>query len=163
MNSKYIKYYKSFMLISKSSVNLLFIWLVFSCIYYNKFAIIGIIAIIAIIAISKTVKIHAYNEILNLKSIIYLYRIIIDIIKSSFLVIKIVYNSRKSKINSGIVTIKISSLTKAQIISLSNAITMTPGTFVIALNNQELLIHTIDMNKDVIDKEIQSLISKNDK
>ncbi len=154
------KYHKA-ELILKSIINATLFWTIMSGEYKALFASIGVITIIITTIVSTRVHIFAYNEMLNLRAVIYIYRIIQDIIQSSVYLTKVIYQDSSQFLNSGIIQLNIESLNKQQKIMLSNAITMTPGTFVITLNNNTLLIHTINKNKSInLNKEFDALIEK---
>ncbi|MEN9782624.1 MAG: hypothetical protein RL208_777 [Pseudomonadota bacterium] len=154
------KYYRS-ELILKSIINATIFWTVMSGEYKVLFASIGVITVIITTIVSTKVHIFAYNEMLSLRAVIYIYRIIQDIIQSSVYLTKVIYQDSAQFLNSGVIQLNIESLNKQQKIMLSNAITMTPGTFVITLNNNTLLIHTINKNKSLnLNKEFSGLIEK---
>lgn len=75
--------------------------------------------------------------------------------------VKIIY-AEKLKINPGTITMNVSKLTNQEKILFSNLITMTPGTFVIAVEGDNFLIHAL--NKDDLqfkdNREIKTLLQK---
>ena len=68
-----------------------------------------------------------------------------DVIISSIKMIKIVY-SDKLNINPGTITMNVKRLTDQEKVLFANLITMTPGTFVIAINGDCFLIHALNKN-----------------
>ena len=121
-----------------------------------------------IFAIIFTVAISIYANIISTDSYIvkvaffkYVYILIRDVIISSVKMIKIVY-SNKLNINPGTITMNVKRLTNQEKVLFANLITMTPGTFVIAINGDCFLIHALNKNdlefKD--NSEITALLKK---
>ncbi len=91
----------------------------------------------------------------------YVYALLRDIVCSTIKMVKIIY-SEKLSIDPGTVTINTSSLTNQEKVLFANLITMTPGTFVIAINGDDFLVHALDRkNLNFEDsKELTELLKK---
>lgn len=66
-----------------------------------------------------------------------------DIIVSSLQMVKVIY-SEKLSIDPGTITMNVSKLTDQEKVLFANLVTMTPGTFVIAVNGDSFLIHALN-------------------
>ena len=143
------------------------IWTIFSG-NSDKFLVVcGIISVILSFIFCLKMKVISYKSyIVKLSFFKYIYFLLRDIIKSTIDVVKVIY-SKNSHIAPSIIAININKLTEQEKILFSNLITMTPGTFVIAVDNDNYLIHALNKddfeNKD--NKEILDLLNKmrNDK
>ena len=136
---KYIAYFKITLLLSV-------LWIFFSGNNDPLMICCGIFAIIF------TVTISIYTNIISTDSYIvkvaffkYVYILMRDVIISSIKMIKIVY-SDKLNINPGTITMNVKRLTDQEKVLFANLITMTPGTFVIAINGDCFLIHALNKN-----------------
>ena len=136
---KYIAYFKITLLLSV-------LWIFFSGNTDPLMICCGIFAIIF------TVTISIYTNIISTDSYIvkvaffkYVYILMRDVIISSIKMIKIVY-SDKLNINTGTITMNVKRLTDQEKVLFANLITMTPGTFVIAINGDCFLIHALNKN-----------------
>ena len=93
----------------------------------------------------------------------YIAILIKNIITSTIQIVKIIY-SRKIIINPGTTIVNASRLNDQEKVLFANMITMTPGTFVIAVEGNNFLIHAL--NKDNLDfdknnnKKMTELIKK---
>ena len=107
-------------------------------------------------------------EIISLESYIikvsffkYVYVLLRDVIVSSIQMVKIIY-ADKLVIDPGTITINVGQLTDQEKVLFSNLITMTPGTFVIAIEGDNFLIHALN-RRDLEfknNKEITNLLQK---
>ena len=99
--------------------------------------------------------------VLRLYFLKYIFVLIKNIITSSFQLIKIIY-SEKLLINPEMIIANTSNLTNQEKVLFSNSITMTPGTFVISVEKNSFLIHTIDKSCLNLKKnnEIANLLRK---
>ena len=86
-----------------------------------------------------------------------------NIITSTIQIVKIIY-SRKIVINPGTIIVNASRLNDQEKVLFANMITMTPGTFVIAVEGNNFLIHALnkdDLNFDKNNnKKMTELIKK---
>lgn len=93
----------------------------------------------------------------------YIHILMIDILHSSIAIIKIIFTD-KIDIVPEIRVIDVGKLNKQEKILFANLITMTPGTFVIAITGDNFLIHSIDKSffeqllKDVKNNKITALL-----
>ena len=121
--------------------------------------IIGVVATFVLCVKGKIVSKQSY--IIKLSFFKYVYILIRDVIVSSIKMTKIIY-SNKININPGTITMNVSKLTNQEKVLFSNLVTMTPGTFVIAIEGDNFLIHSL--NKNDLDfknnKEIKALLQK---
>lgn len=138
------------------------LWVVFSG-NNDKLIIIcgisGIIATFVLCILGKIISPDSY--VIKLGFFKYVYVLLKDVIISSIQMVKIIY-AEKLKINPGTITMNVSKLTNQEKILFSNLITMTPGTFVIAIEGDDFLIHAL--NKDDLEfkdnSEIKLLLQK---
>ena len=122
----------------------------------------GIIAVILTFIFCIIGKVASPDSyIIKLGFFKYVYVLIKDVIVSSIQMVRIIY-SEKLNINPGTITLNVGNLTDQEKVLFSNLITMTPGTFVIAIEGDNFLIHAL--NKDDLEfkdnKEITQLIKK---
>jgi len=121
--------------------------------------IVGVIATFILCILGKIISPTSY--IIRLSFFRYVYILLRDVIISSIQMVKIIY-AEKLKINPGTITMNVSKLTNQEKILFSNLITMTPGTFVIAVEGDNFLIHAL--NKDDLqfkdNREIKTLLQK---
>ena len=121
-----------------------------------------------VIAIVFTVSVSIYTNIISSNSYIvkltffkYVWVLIRDVLYSSFKMVKIIY-SEKLNVNPGTVMMNVKLLSDQEKVLFANLITMTPGTFVIAIEGDNFLIHAL--NKDDLEfknnKEITTLLTK---
>ena len=155
--NNFISYIKIFTLLAV-------LWIVFSG-SKDKFLIVcGIISVVFSFIICKHLKLFSTNSyIIKLSFFRYLYKLFRDLISSSIKMIKIIY-SNKLEINPSIVEINTEKLTNQEKVLFSNLITMTPGTFVIAVEGNNFLIHVLN-RKDLSfenNKKILNLLKKID-
>lgn len=101
------------------------------------------------------------SYIIKLTFVKYVYILLRDVVISSIQMIKIIF-AEKLNINPGTKTINVSQLTDQEKVLFANLITMTPGTFVIAIEGDNFLIHAL--NKQDLDFknniEIKNLLRK---
>ena len=136
---KYIAYFKITLLLSV-------LWIFFSGNNDPLMICCGIFAIIFTVAISIYTNIISTDSyIVKVAFFKYVYILMRDVIISSIKMIKIVY-SDKLNINPGTITMNVKRLTDQEKVLFANLITMTPGTFVIAINGDCFLIHALNKN-----------------
>jgi len=91
----------------------------------------------------------------------YIYLLLKNVIISSIHMVKIIF-SEKPKINPSTTKMNISCLTDQEKVLFANLTTMTPGTFVIAVDGNDFLVHAL--NKDDLEfsknKQIMLLFEK---
>ena len=137
--NKYISYFKITLLLS-------LLWVFFSGNNDPLLICCGIFAIIFTVAISiYTNIIYADSYIVKVAFFKYVCILMRDVIISSIKMIKIVY-SDKLDINPGTITMNVKRLTNQEKVLFANLITMTPGTFVIAINGDCFLVHALNRN-----------------
>lgn len=81
---------------------------------------------------------------------VYIFQLLKAVVHSSFALMKKIFNE-DAYFNAGICKINVCYLSINEKILFANIITMTPGTFVISVNGDEFLIHSINL------EEMQSL------
>lgn len=119
------------------------IWFILATTHSHFLILCALISITLILLICHKMKIITNQSFfLNINFIKYATILIKDIIASAITVVKIIYSS-ELKIKPGTQTISMAKLNKREKILFANFITMTPGTFVIAVSGDEFLIHTI--------------------
>ena len=92
----------------------------------------------------------------------YVILLIKDIIVSTINITKIVY-ADKIKINPGTISINTNLINDQEKVMLANLITMTPGTFVIAVNGDEFLIHSLNSDEFTSNKKLNKIFEKSRK
>ena len=106
----------------------------------------GIISVIMTFFICIRYKIISPDTyIVKLGFFKYIYRLLRDICISTIQMIKIIY-SKNIQINPGTTIVNVSRLSNQEKVLFSNLITMTPGTFVIAVEGNNFLIHALNRN-----------------
>lgn len=101
---------------------------------------------------------------INYATLPYILWLILEIIESSFCVIKIIWQ-RKIKLNAGFGYIKSNQKLDVGKVMYGNSITLTPGTVTLDIKSNVLFIHALDISyisilKDgAMDKKIQSCIN----
>ena len=150
--------------ISYVKILLLFVllWVVFSGSKDPFLIVCGVISIIASFCICLYFNIISPNSyIVRIGFIKYAVLLLTDIVKSTIKIVRIVY-SDKLKIDPGIVSVDTEKMTNQEKVLFSNLITMTPGTFVIAVEGNNFLIHAL--NRETLNfnnnKEISNLLHK---
>ena len=138
------------------------LWIVFSGSRDIFLITCGIISITFVFFLCIYLNIFSVKSyIIKLSFLRYVYFLFKDIILSALKIISIVY-SDKLKIDPGIIEINTERLTDQEKVLFSNLITMTPGTFVIAVEGNSFLIHAL--NREDLDfnnnKEISKLLIK---
>ena len=122
----------------------------------------GLVCVPLSFAICIAMKvISPQSYVLRLSFFKYVYVLLRDIIVSSMQMLKIIY-SEKININPGTTMMNVANLTDQEKVMFSNMITMTPGTFVIAVDGDNFLIHAIN-KKDLnfsSNKEMVKLLKK---
>lgn len=139
------------------------LWVLFSG-NDDKFLVIcGIISIIITFiacVIGKIISPDSY--IVKLVFFKYVYILLRDILFSTVRMVKLIY-LEKLNIDPGTITINTSMLTNQEKVLFANLITMTPGTFVIAVNGDNFLIHAL--NRKNLDfknnQQIMNLLKNN--
>ena len=138
------------------------LWIVFSGSKDSFLITCGVISITFVFFLCIYLNIFSVKSyIIKLSFLRYVYFLFRDIILSTLKIINIVY-SDKLKIDPGIIEINTERLTNQEKVLFSNLITMTPGTFVIAVEGNSFLIHAL--NREDLDfnnnKEISRLLTK---
>ena len=117
----------------------------------------GVVCVLATFVICLAMKVVSpQSYVLRISFFKYIYVLLRDVIVSSIQMLKIIY-SEKININPGTTMMNVSNLTDQEKVMFSNMITMTPGTFVIAVDGDNFLIHAINKkdlnfssNKDMV-------------
>ena len=122
----------------------------------------GVMAIIFTFTAGLKLNFISHSSyIIKLSFLKYVFVLVRDITISTIQLIKIIY-SDKLDINPGTITMNVSKLNDQEKILFSNLITMTPGTFVIAIDGDNFLIHALNL-KDLEFKDnskIKNLLTK---
>lgn len=120
----------------------------------------GIIAVCVVFAVCKSARIFSNKiYVLKLAFIQYVILLLVDIVKSTINVVKMIYSDR-IVINPGTFVLNADLLNNQERTMLSNLITMTPGTFVIAVNGNNFLVHALNCDKFESNKELVSIFKK---
>lgn len=133
------------------------LWFVFSGSTDPFLVACGVLAIIATFVIGVYCNIFSSKVyIVRIGFIKYVYILLKDVVLSTIQMVKIIF-SKKIDINPGTMTINTSKLDNQEKVLFANLITMTPGTFVIAVDGDNFLIHAL--NRDDLDfKDNQQII-----
>ena len=138
------------------------LWFVFSGNKDTFLVICGLISVITTFGCCMFFRIISPESyMIKLSFFRYAFTLLKDIILSSINVVKIIL-SEKLDINPGTISINTSNLTDQEKVLFANLITMTPGTFVIAIEGDNFLIHALNKNSlDFKDnKEMATLLKK---
>ena len=139
------------------------LWFIFSGTFKPFLVGCGIISIIATFVICKIAKIFSLKSyLLKFTFIQYAILLIKDIVVSTINITKIVY-ADKIKINPGTISINTNLINDQEKVMLANLITMTPGTFVIAVNGDDFLIHSLNYNEFTSNKKLNKIFEKSRK
>ena len=148
---------------SKIIVLLTLLWFIFSGTFKPFLVICGVVSIVATFIICKIAKIFSVKSyLLKFTFIQYVILLIKDIIVSTINITKIVY-ADKIKINPGTISINTNLINDQEKVMLANLITMTPGTFVIAVNGDEFLIHSLNYDEFTSNKKLNKIFEKSRK
>ena len=138
------------------------LWFVFSGATDPFLVACGVLAIIATFVIGVYCNIFSSKVyIVRIGFIKYVYILLKDVVLSTIQMVKIIF-SKKIDINPGTMTINTSKLDNQEKVLFANLITMTPGTFVIAVDGDNFLIHALNL-KDLEFKDnskIKNLLTK---
>lgn len=138
------------------------LWFVFSGTTDPFLVACGILAILTTLVIGLYCNIFSSKiYIVRIGFVKYVYILLKDVVLSTIQMVKIIF-SKKIDINPGTITINTSKLDNQEKVLFANLITMTPGTFVIAVDGDNFLIHAL--NRDDLDfkdnQEIINLLNK---
>ena len=124
-----------------------------------KCGVISAIATFVLCAVGNIISPNSY--VVRLGFFKYAFILLRDVVVSTLQMVKIIY-SEKLNIDPGTITMNVSKLNDQEKVLFANLITMTPGTFVIAIEGDNFLIHALN-RKDLEFKnnsEITKLLKK---
>ena len=124
-----------------------------------KCGIVSIIATFVLCIVGSIISPNSY--VVRLGFFKYVFILLRDVVVSTLQMVKIIY-SEKLNIDPGTITMNVSKLNDQEKVLFANLITMTPGTFVIAIEGDNFLIHALN-RKDLEFKnnsEITKLLRK---
>ena len=124
-----------------------------------KCGVISVIATFVLCAVGNIISPNSY--VVRLGFFKYAFILLRDVVVSTLQMVKIIY-SEKLNIDPGTITMNVSKLNDQEKVLFANLITMTPGTFVIAIEGDNFLIHALN-RKDLEFKnnsEITKLLKK---
>ena len=124
-----------------------------------KCGVVSIIATFVLCIVGSIISPNSY--VVRLGFFKYVFILLRDVVVSTFQMVKIIY-SEKLNIDPGTITMNVSKLNDQEKVLFANLITMTPGTFVIAIEGDNFLIHALN-RKDLEFKnnsEITKLLRK---
>ena len=124
-----------------------------------KCGVVSIIATFVLCIVGSIISPNSY--VVRLGFFKYVFILLRDVIVSTWQMVKIIY-SEKLNIDPGTITMNVSKLNDQEKVLFANLITMTPGTFVIAIEGDNFLIHALN-RKDLEFKnnsEITKLLRK---
>lgn len=124
-----------------------------------KCGVVSIIATFVLCLIGSIISPNSY--VVRLGFFKYVFILLRDVAVSTLQMVKIIY-SEKLNIDPGTITMNVSKLNDQEKVLFANLITMTPGTFVIAIEGDNFLIHALN-RKDLEFKnnsEITKLLKK---
>ena len=151
-------------LFSYSKIFFLFIclWFIFSGSKETFLVVCGFISIVITFCCCIFFRIISPESyVIKFSFFKYIFTLLKDIILSSINVVKIIFSDTLD-INPGTISINTSNLTNQEKVLFANLITMTPGTFVIAVEGDNFLVHALNRsNLDFRDnKEMAVLLKK---
>ena len=124
-----------------------------------KCGVISIISTFVLCIVGNIISPNSY--VVRLGFFKYVFILLRDVVVSTLQMVKIIY-SEKLSIDPGTITMNVSKLNDQEKVLFANLITMTPGTFVIAIEGDNFLIHALN-RKDLEFKnnsEITKLLKK---
>ena len=124
-----------------------------------KCGVISIITTFVLCIIGSIISPNSY--VVRLGFFKYVFILLRDVVVSTLQMVKIIYSERLN-IDPGTITMNVSKLNDQEKVLFANLITMTPGTFVIAIEGDNFLIHALN-RKDLEFKnnsEITKLLKK---
>ena len=124
-----------------------------------KCGVVSIIATFVLCIVGSIISPNSY--VVRLGFFKYVFILLRDVVVSTLQMVKIIY-SEKLSIDPGTITMNVSKLNDQEKVLFANLITMTPGTFVIAIEGDNFLIHALN-RKDLEFKnnsEITKLLKK---
>ena len=124
-----------------------------------KCGVISIIATFVLCIVGNIISPNSY--VVRLGFFKYVFILLRDVVVSTLQMVKIIYSERLN-IDPGTITMNVSKLNDQEKVLFANLITMTPGTFVIAIEGDNFLIHALN-RKDLEFKnnsEITKLLKK---
>ena len=124
-----------------------------------KCGVISIITTFVLCIIGSIISPNSY--VVRLGFFKYVFILLRDVAVSTWQMVKIIYSERLN-IDPGTITMNVSKLNDQEKVLFANLITMTPGTFVIAIEGDNFLIHALN-RKDLEFKnnsEITKLLKK---
>lgn len=124
-----------------------------------KCGIVSVILTFVLCIVGNIISPNSY--VVRLGFFKYVFILLRDVVVSTLQMVKIIY-SEKLNIDPGTITMNVSRLNDQEKVLFANLITMTPGTFVIAIEGDNFLIHALN-RKDLEFKnnsEITKLLKK---
>ncbi|MBQ7537171.1 MAG: Na+/H+ antiporter subunit E [Rickettsiales bacterium] len=106
-----------------------------------KCGVISIIATFVLCIVGSIISPNSY--VVRLGFFKYVFILLRDVVVSTLQMVKIIY-SEKLNIDPGTITMNVSKLNDQEKVLFANLITMTPGTFVIAIEGDNFLIHALN-------------------
>ncbi|MDO4337101.1 MAG: Na+/H+ antiporter subunit E [Eubacteriales bacterium] len=124
------------------------LWIVFNGNFTLEICLFGIVIAAAVFAFTcKFMDYSIQKEIANIKKIPKFFRyvcvLVIEIVKANFAVIHLIL-SEKEEIQPALVSFKSDMKTASGKAFLANAITLTPGTITVSLEDSEYVVHCLD-------------------
>lgn len=129
------------------------------------FLLFGLLSSLLILFLSKKLKIMKYSSTIHFFGFIsYVIQLLNSVLRSSIAMMSHIFNE-KSSFETGSFKINVGFLKTEEKILFANIITMTPGTFVIAVNGDDFLIHSMDIKtmKSFDSKSISKLVKAVDR
>lgn len=142
------------------------LWVIFNGSFTLEIAVFGLIIAAAMFAFTcKFMDYSIEREKQNIRNVFrmisYLFLLIKEIIIANIAVIRLIL-TQKEEVEPRLVTFRTSLKTSAARAFLANAITLTPGTITVALEDEQYLVHCLDesMAEGIEDMEFQKRLSK---
>ena len=142
------------------------LWVIFNGSFTLEIAVFGLIIAAAMFAFTcKFMDYSIEREKQNIRNVFrmisYLFLLIKEIIIANIAVIRLIL-TQKEEVEPRLVTFRTNLKTSAARAFLANAITLTPGTITVALEDEQYLVHCLDesMAEGIEDMEFQKRLSK---
>lgn len=145
----------SFLSYTKIILFLFILWFIFSGNREPFMLFCGVLSVIitfTLCVVGKIISVNVY--VIKIAFLKYVYTLLKNIILSTWQMIKIIY-SKNIKINPGTTMFNVARLTNQEKVLFANLITMTPGTFVIAIDGSNFLIHALNRDDLNFDNNIE--------
>ena len=130
---------------------LVVLWLLMSGLYKTLILVFGLSSVLLVMFVMKRMSEKDGFEVeINLKivdTLKYLFWLLVEVAKCNVAVVKLLL-ARKVKISQEFVEISVSTNSDLAQVIFANSITLTPGTVTVEIENNSLLVHVLNLDKN---------------